>query len=169
MIMTSHPQFNIWNILYYNFTFIPHALLNTHTWQAPNISGFIAQLVRASHRYRELTDSNPIKVLTFWGFYILSCINCVYNYKDHRLLDFKSAVQYMKYLTYITSTFIPHRLLRTHNWLAPNFNGFIAQLLRASHRCSEVTGSNPVKVLTFSGFYIRNSIDCLHNCEGHTY
>ena len=31
--------------------------------------------------------------------------------------------------------------------------GFIAQLVRASHRCREVTGSNPVEVLTFSGFY----------------
>ena len=27
---------------------------------APNISGFIAQLVRASHQYREVTGSNPV-------------------------------------------------------------------------------------------------------------
>ena len=32
-------------------------------------SGFIAQLVRASHRYREVTGSNPLEVLTFSGFY----------------------------------------------------------------------------------------------------
>ena len=36
---------------------------------APNVSGFIAQLVRASHRYRKVTGSNPIEVLTFSGFY----------------------------------------------------------------------------------------------------
>ena len=30
---------------------------------------------------------------------------------------------------------------------------FIAQLVRASHRYHEVTGSNPVEVLTFSGFF----------------
>ena len=30
---------------------------------------FIAQLVRASHRYREVTGSNPVEVLTFSGFY----------------------------------------------------------------------------------------------------
>ena len=28
-----------------------------------------------------------------------------------------------------------------------------SQLVRASHRYHEVTGSNPVEVLTFSGFY----------------
>ena len=31
-------------------------------------SGFIAQLVRASHRYREITGSSPVEVLTFSGF-----------------------------------------------------------------------------------------------------
>ena len=36
---------------------------------APNVSGFIAQLVKASHRYREVTGSNPVEVLTFSGFY----------------------------------------------------------------------------------------------------
>ena len=30
---------------------------------------FIAQLVRASHRYREVTGSNPVEVLTFSDFY----------------------------------------------------------------------------------------------------
>ena len=33
-----------------------------------NVSGFIAQLVRASHRYREVTGSNPVEVLTISGF-----------------------------------------------------------------------------------------------------
>ena len=37
-------------------------------WPAPNVSGFIAQLVRASHRYREVTGSNPVEALTFSGF-----------------------------------------------------------------------------------------------------
>ena len=36
---------------------------------------------------------------------------------------------------------------------ATDISGFIAQLVRASHRYREVTGSNPVEVLTFSGFY----------------
>ena len=52
----------------YHFTSILHGLIRTHKWPAPSVSGFIAQLVRASHRYREVTGSNPIEVLTFSGF-----------------------------------------------------------------------------------------------------
>ena len=85
--MISHLQFNIWNIYYYNFTFNPHRLPRTHKWPAPNISGFIAQLVRVSHRYHELTGPNPVAVLTFSSFYICNCINCIHNCEDHRLLD----------------------------------------------------------------------------------
>ena len=33
---------------------------------ATNISGFIAQLIRASHLYREVTSSNPVEVLNFF-------------------------------------------------------------------------------------------------------
>ena len=52
----------------------------------------------------------------------------------------KSAVQYMKH-------FIYH--------FTPILHGLIAKLVRASHRYSEVTGLNPVEVLTFSGFYMQ--------------
>ena len=51
----------------------------------PNVSGFIAQLVRASHRYREVTGSNPVEVLNFF-------IKCVHNCEDHSSFDFISAV-----------------------------------------------------------------------------
>ena len=40
----------------------------THKWPTPNVSGFIALLVRASHRNREVTGSNPVEVLNFSGF-----------------------------------------------------------------------------------------------------
>ena len=53
----------------YHFTSILHGLIRTHKWPTPNVSGFIAQLVGASHRYREVTGSNPVEVLTFSGFY----------------------------------------------------------------------------------------------------
>ena len=49
--------------------------------------------------------------------------------------------------------------LWTHKWPAVNVSGFIAKLLRASHLYREVTCSNPVEVLTFSGFYIRYCIN----------
>ena len=51
------------------FTSILHGLIITHKWPAANISGFIAQLVRASNQYREVMGSNPVEVLTFSGFY----------------------------------------------------------------------------------------------------
>ena len=53
----------------YYFTSILHGLSRSHKWPAPNVSSFIAQLVRASHRYREVTGSNSVEVLTFSGFY----------------------------------------------------------------------------------------------------
>ena len=55
-----HISFHRW--------FIPRGNIGTHKWPVPNVSGFIAQLVRASHRYREVTGSNPVEVLNFSGF-----------------------------------------------------------------------------------------------------
>ena len=43
--------------------------VRTSTGFEPVTSGFIAQLVRASHRYREVTGSNPVAVLIFSGLY----------------------------------------------------------------------------------------------------
>ena len=79
---------------------------------------------------------------------VCNCLNCVHNCEEHSLLDFISAVQHMKYFMY-NFTFIPYGLIRTHKQSAHNVSGFMSQLVRASHRCCEVTGSNPVKVLSF--------------------
>ena len=49
-----------------------------------------------------------------------------------------------------------------------NVSGFISQLVRASDRYREVTGSNPAEVLNFSGFCIRSCINCVHNSEDHS-
>ena len=51
------------------------------------LSGFKAQLVRASHRYREVTGSNPVKSWLFQAS-IRNCLNCVHNYDDHGLFDY---------------------------------------------------------------------------------
>ena len=53
----------------YHCTFIPHRLIRTHKWPPPNVSGFIAQLVRAWHRHREVTGANNVEILTFSAFY----------------------------------------------------------------------------------------------------
>ena len=68
----------------YHFTFIPHGLIRTHKWPAPNVSGLIAQLVRASHRNREVTGYNPVEVLNFSG--------PQHYCEDHSLLNFNTVV-----------------------------------------------------------------------------
>ena len=40
----------------------------------------------ALHRHREVLGSNPVKVLTFSGFY-MQLLNCILNCDDHGLLD----------------------------------------------------------------------------------
>ena len=76
------------------------AVMNAIYVLGANVSGFIAQLVRASHRYRKVTGLNPVEVLICSGLYIRSCINCVHNCKDHSLLDFISAILYIKHFIY---------------------------------------------------------------------
>ena len=71
MVETFNPYL-VWNITFkfavqymkhfiYHFTSIPHGLIRTQKGPVPNIGGFIAQLVRASHRYREVTGSNLVE------------------------------------------------------------------------------------------------------------
>ena len=60
--LISYPQCNnIWCISYISFTY--HGKLWTQNLPAPNVSGFIAQLVRASHRYHEVAGTNAVEVL----------------------------------------------------------------------------------------------------------
>ena len=109
----------------HHFISILHGLIRTHKWPAPNVSGFIAQLVRALHRYREV--QTPLKSWLFQAS-IRNCLNCVHKCDDHSLLDFKSAVQYMKHFIYHFTSSL-HGLIRSHKWRSPNVSGFIAQLI----------------------------------------
>ena len=70
---------------FYILNSILNGLIRTHKWPVPKVSGFIAKLVRASHRYREVTGSNPVKVLSFSGFYTQLLKLRSYNYDDHSL------------------------------------------------------------------------------------
>ena len=69
----SHPQFNIWNIpCIISHSFLAGSLEPTNDWlpTSDEVSGFIAQSVRASHQHREVTGSNPVEILNFSGFYM---------------------------------------------------------------------------------------------------
>ena len=72
---------------------------------APNISGFIAQLVRASQRYREVTGSNSVEVLIFvFSGFLRNCINCVHNCEESYSFAFITAVL-IRFISYTSITF----------------------------------------------------------------
>ena len=61
---------HIWLISYIINTHFFHGNIWTHNWPAPNVSGFIAQLVEHRTGNREVTSSNPVEVLNFFsGFF----------------------------------------------------------------------------------------------------
>ena len=84
------------------------------------------------------------------------------------LLWFHIRSSHMIYFICIIHLHIFHGNIWTQNWPAPNVSGFIAQLVRASHRYREVTGSSPVQVLNFFQASLRNCKNCDHNCEDHS-
>ena len=57
---------------------------------APNIRGFIAQLVRAPHQYCEVTGSNLVEVLNFLQASLRNCINCIHNWENHTLFHIRA-------------------------------------------------------------------------------
>ena len=69
----------IWFISYiiYNTHFF-YGNIWTHNWPAPNVSGFIAQLVEHRTGNREFTGSNPVEVLNFFQASLRICTNCVH-------------------------------------------------------------------------------------------
>ena len=100
------------------------------------MSGFIAQLVRASHRYFEASLHN--------------CKSCLPNCEDQSSFDSLSAVQYMIYFIYIISSLSAfhqgvadinmQRASFSLNDFVVNFNFF---LLVASFRVSELRSKFP--------------------------
>ena len=120
----------------------------TQKWPAPNVSGFIAQLVRASYRYREVAGSNPVEVLKIFQASRRNRKFALITAKQHGFIWFhtRSAI-YDVFHIYLSLIITYHGKLWTQKWPAPNVSGFIAQLVRASYRYREVAGSNPVEVL----------------------
>ena len=139
----------------YHFTLIRYGLIRTHKWPAPNVSWLEHRTGIARSRVQ-----TPLKSWLFQAS-ISNCLNCVHNCDDHSILDFKFAVQRMKcFIHHFTS--IPHGLVRIHKWPAPNVSGFIAQLVRASHRYL----MSPLKSWLFQ-VSIRNCLNCVHNYDDH--
>ena len=115
---------------------------------------------RASHRYREVTGSNPVEVLDFFQASLRNCLNCVSLRRSY--LHFISFPQFIYDSFHISLTLISFTgtyeptidLLPTsvqRQWLNSSVG-------RASHRYREVTGSNPVEVLDFFFFRLLYAI-----------
>ena len=79
---------HIWFISYIINTHFFHGNIWTHNWPAPNVSGFIAQLVEHRTGIARSRVHTPLK---FWIFFfqasLLNCINCVHC--DDHLFIFK--------------------------------------------------------------------------------
>ena len=80
-----------------------HGNIWTHNWPAPNVSGFIAQLVERRTGIREVTGSSPVEVLNFFQASLRNCKNCDHNREDHSSFDFISAVHiwFISYASFI--------------------------------------------------------------------
>ena len=134
---------------------------------------------RASHRYREVTGSNPVEVLNFFQASFHNCedqpsldfisavhmiisiaFNCVHNCEDQPSLDFISAVHMI--ISYTSLTFFTftgtYEPTGTYELTCSQRQWLHSSVGRASHRYREVTGSNPVEVLNFFQASLRNCI-----------
>ena len=143
--------------------------LRREAWKIQDFNGvwtrdFAIPVRRSNQLSYEATDvgswsfvgSNSPVPLKSWIFQasLRNCKNCAHNCEDHSFTWFHIRSSYMIHFIYhfISFNLLLYTAIRTHKWPAPNVSGFIAQLVRASHRNREVTGSNPVEVLNFSGF-----------------
>ena len=87
---------HIWFISYIINTHFFHGNIWTHNWPAPNVSGFIAQLVEHRTGNREVTGSNPVEVLNFFQASLRNCINCV-NCDNHFFISYNFLLKTFRY------------------------------------------------------------------------
>ena len=101
MIVGVNPQFPIVTHNIINTHFF-HGNIWTHNWPAPNVSGFIAQLLEHRTGNREVTGSNPVEVLKVFQASLRNCINCVHC--DDHFFIFISFLQFIYDLFHISLT-----------------------------------------------------------------
>ena len=67
--------------------------------------------------------------------------------------DLQPQFKYMNYFMYTSHHFTPHGRYELNKLTSLPIGGFIAQLVEHRTGIAEVTGSNPVEALIFSGFF----------------
>ena len=145
---------HIWFILYIINTHFFHGNIWTHSWPAPNVSGFIAQLVEHRTGNREVTGSNPVEVLNvFSGFFT----------QLHKLRSLRRSFLYFHFISAVHIWFISYIINKVNIYW--NYHSDADECLNNSHNCSE----NATCTNTEGSFncsckpgYIGNG----HNCSG---
>ena len=144
-----------------------HGNIWTHNWPAPNVSGFIAQLVE---RRTGIARSRVQALLKSWiCFRLLYAIVKIAITTARIILHLTSYPQltydlfHMHHsLTYLSREHMnPQLTCSQRQWLRSSVG-------RASHQYREVTGSSPVEVLNLFQASLRNWKNCVHNCEDHS-
>ena len=82
-IRSSHMIYFICIIHFHIF----HGNIWTHNWPAPNVSGFIAQLVERRTRIARSRVQAPLKSWIFFQDSLRNCKNCDHNCEDHSSFD----------------------------------------------------------------------------------
>ena len=80
-----------------------HGNIWTQNWPAPNVSGFIAQLVERRTGIARSRVQAPLKSWIFFQPSLRNCKNCDHNCEDHSSFDFISAVHiwFISYASFI--------------------------------------------------------------------
>ena len=138
----------------------------TQNWPAPNVSGFIAQLVE---RRTGIARSRVQAPLKSWIFFRL-----LYAIVKIAIITARIILHLISYLQFTYDLFHMHHSLTylSREHMNPKLPCSQRQWLhssvgRASHRYRDVTGSSPVGVLNFFQASSRNCKNCDHNCEDH--
>ena len=113
--------------------------------------GFIAQLVEHHTGIAEVTGSNPVEALIFFRLLLSNCLNWKIYCDDHSSLHLQPQYKYELFHIYTSHHFTARDELNKLTSLP--MCGFIAQLVEHHTGIAEVTGSNPVEALIFSGFF----------------
>ena len=114
--------------------------------------GFIAQLVEHRRSIAKVTGSNPVEALIFSGFFFP--IAYFGKFTAMITLYFRLQPQYKYELFHINFTsFHCTERFELNKLTSLPMCGFIAQLVEHRTGIAEVTGSNPIEALGFSGFF----------------
>ena len=111
--------------------------------------GFIAQLVEHRTGGQGFESRwNP----DFFRLLLSNCLNWKIYCDDHSSLHLQPEYKYELFHIYFTSLHCTEKY-ELNKFTSLSMCGFIAQLLEHRTGIAEVTGSNPVEALIFSGFF----------------